>query len=71
MSRSFYEENKKMINEQKYFINDCNFIRTILFVMLKRTFFLKYKQNETLRLSKIISQRNLSKRLTDSRRNER
>jgi hypothetical protein len=35
-----------MKHEQKYFINDCNYLRTILFVMFECMSFLKYKSNE-------------------------
>jgi hypothetical protein len=27
-----------MTNKQKYFINDCHFLRTILFIMFERLF---------------------------------
>jgi hypothetical protein len=30
-----------MNNEQKYFTNDCNYLRTILFIMFERVFFQK------------------------------
>jgi hypothetical protein len=35
-----------MTNKQKYFINDYNILRTIIFIMFERVFFQQSEPNE-------------------------